>query len=122
VDDLAEFTPSDEYDLVLCRGVLHFIDAGRWPQAIAALQSATAPGGLDAISVFDDGLPVPDDLKPLVRKVASTDELRRWYAGWSIEHAEQYVLEDEHPYGSRHRHSVLRFRARRPGKPQAERS
>jgi Tellurite resistance protein TehB len=120
VDDVAEFTPSHKYELVLCRGVLHFIDADRWPQAIAALQGATAPDGVNAISVFDDGLPVPDDLRPLVRKVASTDELRRWYAGWSIEHAEPYVLEDEHPCGSRHRHSVLRFRARRPGKLQSE--
>jgi 2-polyprenyl-3-methyl-5-hydroxy-6-metoxy-1,4-benzoquinol methylase len=114
VDDVCNFESPGEYDLVICRGVLHFLSPDQSRVAVANLQSATTPSGLNAISIFDDKLPIPDDLKPLVRSVRSEEDLCQQYAGWQIRKCESYVLADEHSGGIAHRHSILRLLAKAP--------
>jgi hypothetical protein len=112
--DVAELKERRRHELVLCRGVLHFLDQGRREAAIAALQAASAPGGRNAIAVFDRDAPVPEDLRGLVRSLLGAEELRELYGGWQIERCESRISEDRHLGGIRHRHSILRFTARAP--------
>lgn len=112
-EDLGDYVPSIEYDAILCRGVLHFLESERWDRAIAAIQCATAPSGWNALSVFDDSAPVPRDLWPIVHRVLHQGELRGTYSDWDVLQEESYVLCDEHPGNVRHRHGITRFLAHR---------
>jgi cyclopropane fatty-acyl-phospholipid synthase-like methyltransferase len=113
-EDLGNYAPCTEYDAILCRGVLHFLSARHWGRAIAAIQRATAPAGWNALSIFDDSVPVPRDLKPIVHRIVRRGELRELYSDWEVLEEESYVLCDEHPDEIRHRHGITRFLARRP--------
>lgn len=112
-EDLGDYAPSTEYDAILCRGVLHFLSPRYWGRAIAAIQRATAPAGLNALSIFDDSVPVPRDLEPIVHRIVRRGELRVSYSDWDVLQEESYVLCDEHPGDIRHRHGITRFLARR---------
>jgi hypothetical protein len=111
--DLVDYTPATEYEAVLCRGVLPFLDATEWDHAISTIQRATMRSGWNALSVFDDRLPIPHDLARMVRRVVRQGELQVMYREWQIVQCEPYVLCDEHPGGIRHRHSITRLLARR---------
>jgi cyclopropane fatty-acyl-phospholipid synthase-like methyltransferase len=111
--NLSDFSTATEYEAVLCRGVLHFLDAARWDRAFSAIQRATKRSGWNVLSIFDDHLPMPHDLLPIVRRVLRPNELEARYRCWQIVDNESYVLCDEHPGGIRHRHSITRFLARR---------
>jgi SAM-dependent methyltransferase len=104
-----------QYDLILCRGVLHFLTVKERANAMKCLQRSTKRRGLHALAVFDEHLPIPQDLAALVPSPVSSHELEYAYRGWRIEKGESYVLNDEHAGGIRHRHSILRFNARRLG-------
>jgi hypothetical protein len=112
-EDLAMFTPAIKYDAILCRGVLHFLKPEQWDRAIAAMQRGTASAGWNALSVFDDSLPIPPDLLPIVHRVARRGELREMYSRWEVIQDESYCLCDEHSGGVRHSHGITRFLARR---------
>lgn len=114
VADIIDLSLSPTYDLVICRGVLHFLTPGDVGLAVSNLKQATAPMGVNAISVFDDRSPIPRDLRELVLAPISAVQLRRWYGDWIVNRCEGYFLEDEHPGGIHHRHSILRFLARKP--------
>lgn len=114
VADVVDIASEPAYDLVICRGVLHFLSPRDLVKAISNLKKVTTPGGLNAISVFDDGLPIPLDLRPLVLTTPSKSQMERWYSKWHVRRCESYVLDDHHPGGIHHRHSILRFLTERP--------
>jgi 2-polyprenyl-3-methyl-5-hydroxy-6-metoxy-1,4-benzoquinol methylase len=112
-ENLESYAPAIKYEAVLCRGVLHFLAPRQWDYALSMIQRATMPTGWNALSTFDDALPVPADLAPVVRRVLRANELQEIYCDWEIIQSDSYVLCDEHPGGIRHRHSITRFLARR---------
>ena len=113
-DDVRDLEIGSAYDLIICRGVLHFVEPDAWQRIFSRLRAATAVGGWHALSVFTDAVPVPPDLAPIVRGIFREGELRELYADWDVESAESYILEDEHPGGVRHRHAIDRLIARKP--------
>jgi tellurite methyltransferase len=102
------------YDLIICRGLLHFLEPTDWPSIFRALRRATVPGGWHALSVFTNELPIPADLAPLVRGVFAKGQLRDWYPHWDGERYESYILEDDHPGNISHRHAIDRMIVGRP--------
>lgn len=56
--DITDYVPDGEFDLIICNGVLHYIEDKR--PVLERMQSATRPGGLNVISLWSDFTPVPD--------------------------------------------------------------
>jgi len=114
VGDLESFVWADRYDLVIAHGVLHLLEPAAALRVVAGMQEATRPGGWNVVVVFTDRLPQPPDLVPFVRRPFREGELAGLYRGWEIELLQDFVLEDEHPGGIRHRHPIEKLVARRP--------
>lgn len=120
VEDMRSFEFTRCYDLVVSHGVLHLLAREEWLRVIEAMQEGTRVTGVNVVAVFTDALPTPEDLLPHVRGLFREGELSEIYSAWHIESFESYVKEDEHPHGIRHRHSVNKIVARRPGRRDAE--
>lgn len=53
-----EFEPARSYDLVICNGVLHYIEDKE--HVLGLMEKWTAPGGAHVISLWSDFTPVPE--------------------------------------------------------------
>jgi SAM-dependent methyltransferase len=56
--DIQDFVPDEYYDLVICNGVLHYVEDKR--RVIKLMQDATWPGGINVVSLWSDYTPVPE--------------------------------------------------------------
>jgi tellurite methyltransferase len=115
VADIREFAPSGRYDVVICNGVLHYLDEKE--QVVARMQDATLPGGIDVISLWSTYTAVPDchDSAP----VFCDDEegvVTKLYQGWHKElvYFERDKVETSHSDLPSHRHSHIKLIARKP--------
>jgi SAM-dependent methyltransferase len=107
----------DEYDVVLCNGVLHYIEDKA--KLLRQLQGATAPGGVHAISLFTDYTPLPAchrvvDVFCDREDGVVNEAYRSWgrLAAW----AERNKLETKHPGFEAHRHSFVKILAQKLGR------
>jgi tellurite methyltransferase len=121
VADIREFAPSGRYDVVICNGVLHYLDEKE--QVVARMQDATLPGGIDVISLWSTYTAVPDchDSAP----VFCDDEqgvVTKLYQGWHKElvYFERDKVETSHSDLPSHRHSHIKLIARKPLAPLAD--
>lgn len=55
--DIENFIPSKQYDIVMCNGVLHYIQNKE--TIVRMMKSCTKTGGINCISLFSDFTPVP---------------------------------------------------------------
>jgi len=114
VQDAHDFEFDRTYGLIICHGVLHFLEPGDCDQFLEELRHHTEGGGYNVHTVFTDRLPTPPDLRPFVRRHFKEGEIRDIYRNWIIERFESYIKEDQHPGGLEHRHSINKLVARKP--------
>jgi SAM-dependent methyltransferase len=113
--DIKNFTPDGSYDVVVCNGVLHYVQNKH--QVIDLMQRATWSGGINVVSLWSTFTPVPEchELVP----VYSDDEdgvVTSSYAGWHTEfiYFERDKAETAHSDLPAHRHSHIKLIARKP--------
>src|SRR6185437_15840784 len=53
--DISDYVPDGEFDLIICNGVLHYIEDKRL--VLERIQSATRPGGLNVVSLWSNFTP-----------------------------------------------------------------
>lgn len=115
VADIREFVPTGQYDVVICNGVLHYLDEKE--QVVTRMQEATRPGGIDVVSLWSTYTAVPacHDSAP----VFCDDEdgiVTKLYQRWPKElvYFERDKMETAHSDLPSHRHSHIKLIARRP--------
>jgi SAM-dependent methyltransferase len=113
--DVLDFKPDGSYDVVICNGVLHYIEDKR--SVIDLMQDATWPGGINVISLWSTYTQVPDchEFVP----VYSDDEqgvVTTSYKSWRTEfnYFERDKAETAHSDLPEHRHSHIKLIASKP--------
>jgi SAM-dependent methyltransferase len=112
--NITDYCPSRQYDLIICNGVLHYIEDKA--SVVQMMQDATAPDGLNVISLWSTESPVPsfhnqvptfrDDEDGIVVKA---------YQGWREEclRFERNKKEKSHNDMPEHTHSHIKLIARK---------
>jgi SAM-dependent methyltransferase len=115
VADAQQYDPEDLYDVVVCNGVLHYIEDK--DKVIARIQEATCPGGINVISLWSDHTPVPGchEFVPVYCD-AEDGVVTNRYKKWPKEfiYYERDKPEAAHSDLPPHRHSHIKFIARKP--------
>jgi SAM-dependent methyltransferase len=115
VADAQKYHPDGLYDVIVCNGVLHYIEDK--DGVISRMQDATCPGGINVISLWSDYTPVPEchELVP-VYSDAEDGVVTSRYKIWPKEfiYYERDKPEAAHSDLPPHRHSHIKFIARKP--------
>jgi tellurite methyltransferase len=91
--DVADFIPTEKYDVILSTMVLHFLSKDNAQKAITLMKEYTNTDGLNVVTVYTNENPV--NLRPYLFE---KNELRNLYAGWDIlEYQETLGPETENP-------------------------
>ena len=113
--DIREFTPKGLYDVVICNGVLHYVEDKA--SVISLMQNATRPGGINVVSLWSTFSAVPDchEIVP----VYCDDEqgqVTNSYRGWTTEfiYYDRNKAETAHSDLPAHNHSHLKLIATKP--------
>lgn len=113
--DIQDFSPDGSYDIVVCNGVLHYVQDKH--SVIDLMQRATWSGGINVVSLWSTFTPVPEchEIVP----VYSDDEdgvVTSSYADWHTEfiYFERDKAETSHSDLPAHRHSHIKLIARKP--------
>jgi SAM-dependent methyltransferase len=114
-DNVEVFRPSGPYNVILCNGLLHYIEAKE--EVIRRMQEATVGGGLNAVSLWSSYTPIPESHRTV--DVYADDEdgiVATMYKDWRCElfYLERDKLETSHPDPEQHRHSYIKLIARKP--------
>jgi SAM-dependent methyltransferase len=116
VADIQRYTPDGLYNVVICNGVLHYVQDKA--SVISHMQEATCEGGLNIVSLWSTYTPVPacHDFVP----VYCDDEqglVAGSYQDWTTEfiYFDRDKLESSHSDLPVHRHSHLKLIAAKPG-------
>jgi SAM-dependent methyltransferase len=113
--DVQDFVPDEFYDLVVCNGVLHYVEDKQ--RAIKLMQDATWPGGINVISLWSDYTPVPE-CHEFVPVYADKENgvVTSCYQKWRTEfiYFERDKSESSHSDLPAHRHSHIKLIASRP--------
>lgn len=114
--DVLDFKPNGLYDVIICNGVLHYIEDKN--SVIELMQQATNPGGINIISLWSNYTPVPT-CHELVPVYADTEDgvVAGSYKEWSKEfiYFERAKAEAAHSDMPGHRHSHIKLIAGKPG-------
>lgn len=115
VGDIADVGFAGEYDVVLCNGVLHYVE-DKAP-VITRMQRATAVGGFNVVSLWSTFTPVPASHNSVT--VFCDEEngvVTGLYRTWPKEliYFERDKAEASHSDLPPHRHSHIKLIARRP--------
>ncbi len=113
--DISSFEPDGEYDVILCNGVLHYIEDKQ--PVIARMQAATRVAGLNVVSLWSTFTAVPSVHNSVA--VFCDDEngvVTKLYSTWPKEllYFERDKAETSHSELPEHRHSHIKLIARRP--------
>jgi tellurite methyltransferase len=114
--DIQDFTPDGLYDVVICNGVLHYIEDKS--SVIELVQEATRPGGVNVVSLWSDYTPVPDCHESVAIYCDPEDGVvTASYKEWPKEiiYFERDKLESAHSDLPEHRHSHIKLIASKPG-------
>jgi tellurite methyltransferase len=113
--DISEYQPAGQFDLAICNGVLHYISEKE--TVIDRLQAATAPGGLNVVSLWSTFTPVPYCHNSV--PVYCDDEdgvVTGSYRNWELKllYFERGKPETSHSGMPDHLHSHIKLIAERP--------
>lgn len=86
--DLRTFKLEDEFDTVLCIGLLMFFDCPTARRQLAGLQASVRPGGVAVVNVLVEGTSYLDMFDREGHCLFARDELAQQFAGWTILHDE----------------------------------
>jgi SAM-dependent methyltransferase len=115
VSDVQEFTPDGLYDVIICNGVLHYIQDKQ--SVVRLMHQATCPGGINVISLWSNYTPVPDchDLVP-VYSDPEDGVVTNSYKEWAKEfiYFDRDKTESAHSDLPAHRHSHIKLIASKP--------
>jgi tellurite methyltransferase len=113
--DVQDFEPDGLYDVVICNGVLHYIEGKK--SVIELMQQATRPGGINVVSLWSDYTPVPDchELVPVFSD-PEDGEVTKSYKDWRKEfiYFDRDKKESAHSDLPAHRHSHIKLIASKP--------
>lgn len=113
--DVQDFEPDGLYDVVICNGVLHYIEGKK--SVIDLMQQATRPDGINVISLWSDYTPVPDchELVPVFSD-PEDGEVAKSYENWRKEfiYFDRDKKESAHSDLPAHRHSHIKLIASKP--------
>lgn len=115
VGNPGEVAPDGHYDVVLAKGLLHYVRDK--VTAIRLMQDATAPGGINVISLWSNYSPVPEPHTKVPVYCDDEDgEVTKWYQDWDIElhYFDREKVENAHSDMPPHRHSHIKLIARKP--------
>ncbi len=113
--DLCGYRIDGEYQLIIAHGCLHLLERQCRNDLIEQMKAHTVIGGYNVAAVFTDSIEPPDDLRPWTIGLFSEGEIFSAYNEWAVKERRSYILEDEHPGGIRHKHSIDKLVAQRPG-------
>ncbi len=113
--DILAYEPSGEFDVVICNGVLQYIEDKRF--VIELMQNATRRGGINVISLWSNYTPVPECHKrvPVYCDDENGDVVES-YEKWHTKfiYFERDKSEESHSDMPPHSHSHIKFIARKP--------
>ena len=114
--DIQDFAPEGLYDVVICNGVLHYVEDKA--SVISLMQNATCPGGINVVSLWSTFSPVPDchEIVPVYCD-EEQGEVTSSYQDWTTEfiYYERNKTETAHSDLPAHSHSHLKLIATKPG-------
>ncbi|WP_029006433.1 methyltransferase domain-containing protein [Azorhizobium doebereinerae] len=113
-----QFQLLHQYDLVLCHGILHFLDRSTALSTVSKLKVNTAQGGIHLITIakFDSSDDIPRSFVEQGHpNTLTANNLLRAYEDWSCVAHERYVKRDHHPGGGYHLHPIDKLAFQRPG-------
>jgi SAM-dependent methyltransferase len=113
--DISEYQPQGQFDVVICNGVLHYV--ADKTKAIKRMQAATAPGGLNVVSLWSTFTPVPKCHNSV--PVYCDDEdgvVATSYSRWNLKllYFERGKPESSHEGMPAHAHSHIKILAEKP--------
>jgi tellurite methyltransferase len=115
VQDIVLHEMTELYDIVLCNGVLHYIEDKN--ALLSKIKLHTTVGGLNSISCFTDATPVPD-CHSIVEVFPDKEDgiIAQSYRGWDNEYfcLERDIKERSHEGFEVHSHSFIKLIARKP--------
>lgn len=115
VGDLMDFEFDEEYDLVVCNGVLHYIEDKE--AACARLHEITRRGGFNAVSLWSDFTPVPSchEVLPCFPD-RERGAVFRAYSDWGkrLHYFERGKAEASHDEMPSHCHSHIKLIGQKP--------
>jgi SAM-dependent methyltransferase len=118
VADAQDYQPKGLYDVIICNGVLHYVKDK--DSVISLMQEATCADGINVISLWSTHTPVPEghDHVP-VYSDAENGVVTGRYQDWPKEFIffERDKPEASHSDLPPHRHSHIKFIARKPVNP-----
>lgn len=82
--DLRYFEPTDQYDSIVCIGLLMFFDCPTASRQLSALQEHVRPGGVAVVNVLTEGTTYMDMFSPEEHCLFKQDDLRKRFAGWQV--------------------------------------
>lgn len=115
VADIVNYTPNSYFDVIVCNGVLHYIDDKK--TVVGCMQDATVAGGINVISLWSKYTAVPDCHKTV--DIFCDDEdgiVCGMYQDWDVEfiYFDRDKTESSHAGMPSHSHSHIKLIARRP--------
>jgi SAM-dependent methyltransferase len=115
VADAQNYTPDGLYDVIICNGVLHYVEDK--DSVISRMQQATCDGGFNVVSLWSNYTPVPEchEFVPVYGD-AEDGVVTSRYKAWPKEfiYFERDKPEAAHSDLPPHRHSHIKFIARKP--------
>jgi len=115
VADIVTYEPNGQFDIVICNGVLHYIDDKI--SVVERMQMATRPGGINIISLWSTHTPVPECHRLVPVFCDDEDGLVvKSYEKWAKEVIifERSKAETSHSGMLPHMHSHIKLIARKP--------
>jgi len=113
--DVQDFVPDESYDVVVCNGVLHYVEDKNL--VIKLMQDVTWPGGINVISLWSDYTPVPEchDFVPVYAD-KENGVVTNCYQKWRTEfiYFERDKSETSHSDLPAHRHSHIKLIVSKP--------
>jgi tellurite methyltransferase len=108
--DVQDFKPDGLYDVVICNGVLHYIEGKQL--VIELMQQATRPGGINVISLWSSYTQVPDchELVPVYcdpEDGVVTESYKEWHTEFI--YFDRDKKESAHSDLPAHRHSHIKL-------------
>jgi len=113
VQDMISFDFVQGYDLIITHGCMHLISKIDSFRLVRDIQDHTIESGFNVHAVFTDSIEPSEDMKSLCKGLFKEGEIFELYKDWNIIVQKSYVLEDEHPGGIKHRHSINKIVAKR---------
>jgi tellurite methyltransferase len=86
--DLRDYQPREDFDTVVCIGLLMFFDCATAFRQLSRLQSRVRPGGMAVFNVLVEGTTYLDMFDPSAHCLFGRDEMRSRFSGWDVLHFE----------------------------------